>query len=95
MRRESYPGVSYTNLKVLENENICTNYTAPHYAMLEIIASQILGTAITNLGMSISYDHMCSDHRSSDEALVGFDWTTLQMVYQEASMGVNADAMCE
>ena len=95
MRREAYPGTQYTALKVLENKDICVDYTAPHYAMLEIIASQILGTAITNLGMSISYDHMCADHRASDEALVGFDWTTLQMVYQEASMGVNAEAMCK
>ena len=95
MRREAYTGTSYTALKVLENKEICVDYTAPHYAMLEIIASQILGTAISNLGMSISYDHMCADFRAYDEALVGFDWTTLQMVYQEASMGVNAEAMCE
>ena len=95
MRREAQPNPAtpYANLNVLENHDICVDWTAPHYAMMEIIASQILSTAIPVPG--IGYQHKCAEFRASDEGLLGFDWTTFQTIYQEASMGVDAAAICE
>jgi hypothetical protein len=93
MRREAAPNVAYANLNVLENKDICVDWTAPHYAMMEIVASQILSTAIPVSG--ISYQHKCAEFRSNDEGLLGFDWTPFQTIYQEAAMGVDAQAICE
>ena len=95
MRREAQPNPTtpYANLNVLENKDICVDWTAPHYAMMEIVASQILGTAIPTSG--ITYQHRCAEFRSNDEGLLGFDWTTFQTIYQEAAMGVDAAAICE
>jgi len=95
MRREAtpFPTNPYTNLNVLENQDICVDWSAPHFALMEIVASQILSAAIPVSG--ISYSHQCAEFRSKDEALLGFDWTPIQTIYQEASLGLDADAWCE
>ena len=93
MRREAFPDVTYNNFHVLENQDICVDWSAPHYAMMEIVASQILSAAIPVSG--ISYAHGCAEFRASNEVLLGFDYTPFQTIYQQAGLGVDAAANCE
>ena len=57
--------------------------------MMEILASSILQTVIPEL----EYKHLCGNQRqyTSDEAILGFDWTPFQTTFKQATLGVDAD----
>jgi len=88
LRRESYPDEPFDPVDIHENRDICLDWTAPHYAMLEVIASSILNTVSPS---QIKYRHGCPSHRENDEALRGFDWTTFQAIFQEPGITVDFD----
>ena len=57
--------------------------------MMEILASSILQTVIPEL----EYKHLCVNQRkyTSDEAILGFDWTPFQTTFKQATLGVDTD----
>ena len=61
---------------------------APHYAMMEIIASSILHSV---LAPAVQYRHLCANYQTytGDGALLQYDWTPIQTVFQEVAMPVD------
>lgn len=74
-------------INIFEHRDVCLDWSAPHYNMMEIIASSILNTVLTR----VRYRHACPDHREYEEAMRGYDWSTVQTVFQEPAMAVNQD----
>lgn len=74
-------------VNILEHEDVCLDWTSPHYSMMEIIANSVLHTVLPR----IRYRHGCPSHREYDEYKRGYDWSTFQSVLQEPAMAVNQD----
>jgi len=87
LRRDALnpPEEAMPKIIVLEHEDICLDWTAPHYAMMEIIANNVLQKYIKRL----RYRHGCPHYRHYEESKYGFDWSPLQTVFQEPNMAVD------
>ena len=86
---------------VTEDPSTCTDWTAPHYSVMEIYASSLIATVGRTLGLK--YRHNC--HRSIgnykfkrgdvngqvEEILTHWDFTTIQQLMVE-NLVTNADA---
>ena len=72
---------------VQEDDGVCLDWTAPHYRLLEIFASQILD----KLNDASRYRHDCFRSRVWDEGVSGLDRTTVQHLLSVARMEPRKD----
>lgn len=85
IRREAQN--TFQPLYTQEDDSNCLDWTAPHYRVLEILASSILDRVN---GLS-RYRHDCYRSRVWDEAVTGMDRTTVQQLLPVARMTPNQD----
>eukprot|EP00545_Synedropsis_sp_CCMP1620_P006709 CAMPEP_0119007368 /NCGR_PEP_ID=MMETSP1176-20130426/2962_1 /TAXON_ID=265551 /ORGANISM="Synedropsis recta cf, Strain CCMP1620" /LENGTH=735 /DNA_ID=CAMNT_0006959497 /DNA_START=76 /DNA_END=2283 /DNA_ORIENTATION=- len=71
--------------RVVEDDSVCSDWSAPHYNMLDIQAALIVTAQIKR----IKYRHNCDRTRLYDEATMGFDHTTIQQVMNTPGIGTN------
>ena len=75
------------NFRVVEDTSTCSDWSAPHYNVLDMHAALIVTAQIKR----IKYRHNCDRTRVYDEATIGFDHTTVQQVLNTPGMGTNAN----
>mmetsp|Transcript_28237 Transcript_28237/g.43304 ORF Transcript_28237/g.43304 Transcript_28237/m.43304 type:complete len:1047 (-) Transcript_28237:144-3284(-) len=65
-----------------EDENVCMDWTAPHYTTMELFAAQL----VDRMQDKGRYKHNCFKTRTWDEAVLGFDRTTVQQTLPIAAV---------
>jgi hypothetical protein len=62
--------------QVVEDDAVCQDWTAPHFALMEIYATMTVSLHVPR----IKYKHSCDRTKKNAEALTGSDYTTIQQV---------------
>mmetsp|Transcript_29650 Transcript_29650/g.44928 ORF Transcript_29650/g.44928 Transcript_29650/m.44928 type:complete len:393 (+) Transcript_29650:551-1729(+) len=89
MNRDKTNNPIITTMYTQEDDTVCMDWSSPHYRVLEIVASSILD----RLNGYSRYRHDCYRSRTWDEAVMGYDRTTVQQILPVARMGPNHDLM--
>jgi len=75
-----------------EDESVCTDWSAPHASLLEIMASTVVAHVAAKY--NVVYQHNCGT-QSSPESSDGLDWTTIQQIFPVSSLVLDNNSIKE
>lgn len=92
-QEEGEPQVSpFTTFTVNESPQVCTDWSKPHSAVMQLISSSIVATVGERFGLE--YKHNCRTVLESDYLHnLQFDVSTVQMIFPELKMPIDQKIM--
>lgn len=82
LQRIDNPAESQTPFSLIEDQSVCTDWSAPHASLIEIMASTVVGHVAAP--HNVHYQHNCGNQ---DSVIVGgLDWTTIQQEFPVSSL---------
>jgi len=75
----------YETYRIVEDQDVCMDWAAPHMALMDIYAGLIISAHVPR----IKYRHNCDRTKTYSETKTGFDHTTIQQVLNTPGLRSN------